>query len=433
MPIATFLLALLLFLSPASLVFSGPFTDGLIIGVVAVQVAMVAWRLSPGEAGFLAGVMWPFVLVAVIPALWMILQTLPLGGVGLADSIWRSAAEALGRPIAGSISVDPGATLLALAHYGSTLAVALVAAALAVDRYRAGRILFMLAATTTLVALFLLASKLDAIPILANRTHVLATDNRAAECAGLGVIITAAAVFLVFERSSANQVQPSIWYALAIAACLAAFALCSAAMMTNAENPTRFAVLCGIATLAAAILIRRFGLGPWPVIAIVATALVGVVAAIAPQPDNQKVGLLLQFATRAPDPMIALAHSILADNKWGGAGAGTFAAVIPIHRTIDELQTGVMPPTAVAAIAIELGRSFLFLSLIAALVFVAALLRSATRRGRDAIFSMAGASCVVTTMLFAFESAAMFSAPVSIIVAAIVGVAIAQSKSRSVR
>src|ERR1039457_7031370 len=142
------------------LVFDGPIIHGLIIAVMAVSVAIVALRIRPGEAGFLSSVIRPMAIIAAIPALWMLFQVLPLKNVGLANPIWETAAAALERPLAGSISIDPGATLISLARYLSAVAIAFVAAAVAVDRRRAAWVLFALTAATTIIALMVLAAGL---------------------------------------------------------------------------------------------------------------------------------------------------------------------------------------------------------------------------------------------------------------------------------
>jgi hypothetical protein len=77
-----------------------------------------------------------------------------------------------------------------------------------------------------------------------------------------------------------------------------------------------------------------------------------------------------------------------------------------------------------------MGRPFLWVILLAAIALVVMLLRGALLRRRDSFYSTAGASCLVAGMLLAFGNAALFSTPVLIIVAVIVGIAIAQSKSR---
>ena len=63
---------------------------------------------------------------------------------------------ALGRPVAGGIKVDPGASVIALGQYLSVIAVAFLSAAVAVDRQRAEWILFTLTAAVTAITLVML-------------------------------------------------------------------------------------------------------------------------------------------------------------------------------------------------------------------------------------------------------------------------------------
>ena len=107
---APLFLILLIVVTPITLLFDGPIVHGLIIAAAAVSVAIVALRIRPGEIGFLSTVIRRTIIVAAIFTLWMLIQVLPLKIVGLANPIWESAATALGRPSAGSIRIDPGAT-----------------------------------------------------------------------------------------------------------------------------------------------------------------------------------------------------------------------------------------------------------------------------------------------------------------------------------
>ena len=92
--------------------------------------------------------------VAAVPALWVLIQVLPLGAI--AHPIWTSLETALGRPVTGSISIDPGASVIALGQYLSLAAIGFVSAAVAVDRHRAEWILFALTGATAAIALILL-------------------------------------------------------------------------------------------------------------------------------------------------------------------------------------------------------------------------------------------------------------------------------------
>lgn len=429
---APVLLYLLIITTPVSLIFDGPISYGLITAVAAISVAVVALRIRRGETEFLLSVIKPVSLVAAIPALWMVMQVLPLGFLGIAHPIWQSAATTLELPIAGSISIDPGATIIALTRYLSMAAIALVAATVAIDRYRAGWILSALTVATTLIAVMLLATSGGIVTLPGNGT--LPINSAATDCAALGIIIAVAAVLHTFERghAMADLGGSVIWLRLTFAACLIAYAICCLALILGTTGQAYFAVGCGIAVLAAALIVRYFGLGPWGISAVVSVALVVVIATVLFQSGGKNSDLMLSFATGA-SAQIALTQRILADTPWAGTGAGTFAAVLSIYRSIDELGTGVMAPAAMPAIAVEMGRPFLWIIVLAATGFAISLLRGAARRRRDLFYSIAGASSVVTITLLGFGNAGLLSAPVGVIMAAIVGLAVAQSKSRAIR
>ena len=430
---APLILILLIIATPVIVIFDGPITHGLITLVVALSVAIIALRIRTGEAGFLSSVFSAAAIVSAIPALWMLVQILPLKAVGLANPIWESATVALGRLPGGSISIDPGATLIALVQYLSMVAVALVAAAVAIDRHRAQGLLFVLTASATLIALMFLATSLG-IFTFPNSAQVTAIGNVATVCAVLGVILGSTGVFHTVERwqARANRREPAVWVRLIFAGYFGAIALCFLALTTTATSQTYFALLCGIATLIIVIAIRHFHLGPWGYAAIVAIASVVAIAVVTFQPAVQTLGLMLAFTSQAPRPLVTLTQRILAETSWTGTGAGTFAALLPIYRDLNEMATGTVAPNALAAIAIEMGRPFLMASLAAAIALIIIFLHGAVRRGRDLFYSTAGASCSVTITLLAFGNAALFNTAVTIIAAAVVGMALAQSKSRSV-
>ncbi len=65
----------------------------------------------------------------------MIAQTLPIGH--FAHPFWESAANALHHSVPGSITIDIGATILAISRLSLAVVVALLCAAIAIDRTRA--------------------------------------------------------------------------------------------------------------------------------------------------------------------------------------------------------------------------------------------------------------------------------------------------------
>ena len=394
MLLALFFLVFLIIGAPAILVFDGPIVHGLVTAVAAVLLALIGLRIRPGEAGFLAAIARPIAIAAAVPALWMVVQVLPLQTVGLANPIWESAAAAIGQPIAGSISIDRGATLVALVHYLSIAAIAFVAAAAAIDRHRAKWVLFALTAATTLIALMAIAAGFGNLIGLSKSANSFA-NIAVTDSAALGVSIAAAASLQSLELRKlqrADSNETTNWYALTCLACLAAIAICLWVVIMRATGQTYFAVACGIATLVVSILIRGFRFGPWGISAIISVVAVSTIAIAAFQPGNRSTGLTLAFATHASPPLIAVTQRILTETSLTGTGAGTFAAVLPIYRDVDELTAGPRAPTAASAVAVEMGQPFLWAGLAAAVVLVVILLRGAIQRGRDSFYSAAGAS-----------------------------------------
>ena len=429
---ATQLLTLLILTTPIGIIFDGPIIHDLVTAVAAISLAIVSVRMRPGEAGFLSAVIWPLAVVASGPALWMLIQVLPLQMIGLANPIWESAATALGRPLAGSISIDPGATFISFIRYVSVATIVFVAAAVAVDRRRAEWLLLVLVAATTGIALMSLVAYVGDFTFLSNRSSGLA-GKAATDCAGLGVILAGAGALHMFEygkRERPDKAGLAGWYLPTLVACLVALVICFLALILGATSQAYFAFACGLATLAAVVTIRHFSLGPWGIAAITSITLFIAIAVVLLQWSDQSVNLTLKFATHASPPLTAVTQRILSETSWVGTGAGTFAAVLPIYQGIDELSIGHTAPTAAAGLAVEMGQPFLGAIMLTAIVLVVALSRGALRRVRDCFYSTAGASCIVVITILTFSNAALFRMPVLTITAVVTGLAIAQSRSR---
>jgi hypothetical protein len=67
------------------------------------------------------------------------------------------------------------------------------------------------------------------------------------------------------------------------------------------------------------------------------------------------------------------------------------------------------------------------------LVATAVLLRGALKRGRASIYPSLGAACLIAMLLRGFADANIFAPAVSIIAAATIGLALAQSSGRTGR
>jgi len=431
---APHLLVVLILALPAVVILDGPIVQGVVTATAAALTAIVGFRIRPGEAGYLWSVVRPVAMVAVLPALWMLVQVIPLGAIGLDHPIWKTAAAALGHPLAGSISIDPGATLIAFICYLSMSAIAFAAAAVGVDRHRAETILYALIAALTSIGVLIVTGGLGSFILLSGARDDV-TRLAASDSATLGIIFATAGALHALERGNfraQDHGKSAASFQLAFLACAGAAIICVIAMFVSAPRQTYFAAACGIASLAIAILIRRFRLGPWGYAAIVSLAIFIAFTAVALQPRERVADIAVAFAATAPDSLISVTRHILADIAWAGNGAGTFATIFPIYRDLSGLTLAPLSPSGVATIAVEMGRPFLWGLFIAMVAIVIALIGGASRRGRDSAYSAVAASCAVTVTVLAFGNSGVLTIPLLLIASVAIGVGVAQIKSRSI-
>ncbi len=64
---------------------------------------------------------------------------------------------------------------------------------------------------------------------------------------------------------------------------------------------------------------------------------------------------------------------------------------------------------------------------------VVILLRAALRRGRDSFYPAAGAGCLIALLLLSFMNAGILGTATALIAAAVLSLALAQSKSRTIQ
>jgi hypothetical protein len=401
------------------LLWDGPIMQGLIAGIVAVALAITAQTLRAGETEFLVSIFRPLAKVAAVPALWVLVQLLPLRL--LAHPIWKSAETALGHPVVGTISVDPGASVIVLAQYLSVIAVAFLSAAVAVDRQRAEWILFALTAAAAAVALMIMT-----------RSAALAREQ-AIDSVGMGTIIASAACIRTIERYETRRSSPErsvpvlLW---TFVACSAALAICCAVVVFYASREILIATTYGIFAFACISFIRRFALGAIGITAIVAPALATAIFVLAYSAERG-ASVPLAFAGGSDPLLVALSERVLYDAPLVGTGAGTFAALAPIYRQIDDPPLGSTAATAAATFAIELGKPMFWLITVATAGSSFILLRASLQRGRDSFYPAMGGSCLFTLLLLSFNNAGLFGIESSLMAAAVIGLAITQRKSRT--
>jgi hypothetical protein len=424
------ILVTLICASPAILLWDGLIMQGLVAGIVGVALAITARVLRPDEIEFLVSVVRPPAVVAAVPVLWVLVQVLPLRV--LAHPIWSNAETALGHPVTGTISVDPGASVIALGQYLSVVGIVFLSAAVAVDRQRAEWILFALTAAVVAIALITRAHEL----FLPEVWFPAFARAQAIDCVSMGTIIAATACIRTIERYETRRSSPQrsvpvlLW---SFVACSGALTICGAVELLGATREILIATAYGIFALISLSIIRRLALGAIGTAAIAAPALGAAIFLLAYHPAERGTSVPLAF-TGASDPsLIALSERVLQDAPLVGTGAGTFAALAPIYRQIDDPPPGSTAATAAAVFAIELGKPMLWLIAVATAGSIFILLRASLQRGRDSYYPAMAGSCLITLLLLAFNNAGLFGTAGSLIAAAAIGLGIAQSKSRSAK
>jgi hypothetical protein len=416
----------LLSLCPAIVAVDGPFLPCLIPFMLAAGLILVSANLAPGEAQHLSNVVSrPLVLVAAFPAVLMILQILPIPF--LANPVWTSVSPGFRHGIAGSISIDVGATALALVRYLSAVGVILLAAAVATNRERAESVLFGVTGATVLISFASLLHDLFGFDVITMR-------NEAFDCACLGVTLTAACALLVFERHETRRIntrQIRKKYFLSSVACLTGFIICASAIAVARSGSLIFAAGSGFLTFAAVAAIRRWALGR------LGAAAIGVTAAVI-------AAALVTVAASDPDPRFAfvkkdvasveLTQRILSDSPFFGTGAGSFSALLPIYQTKYQTNNSgsrdIAAVTSAAQFSIEMGKMMLWLAVLAASFAVFTLLRGAWRRGRDSFYAAAAGACLVTLMNLAFVNVGLSGSAIVLLSGTIFGLGLTQSKGR---
>lgn len=395
---------------PALLFFQSLFGPGIILIIAGLAVAFAAetspfWdrqRLQRHSTTVLSvGLASTFFL--------MLLQTLPLPDGRLVNPIWSMAAAAIGQQMKGSITIDTGATVLAICTLTGLVAVALLASLLGQHRRRAERLLSVLAGITTLVSIELIAS--TCWPPEASRLILPVAQGAAETISIFGFVLATAVLIHRYEtarppRSKRRKPKATVGvYLTASVACL----INLGAVACGGNPATLFASLFGAGVLLAVFAIRRGRLGRWGqggTAAMLALALVAFQMLMPGGAENEIIARMTE------------------DSRLFGAGAGAFTALAPIYGDTSMVSAAV--PTA-AKIAVEMGRPFLWLITLVAVTWAAIMMQASLIRGRDYVYPATAAGCMAALLLSAQTNGGSLAVASSIILSSVLGLAIAQS------
>jgi len=424
---AFIMLTSLIALLPALVMVDGILANGMVSAIVAVAMVTVVLALDTSKLNRFSRLLGPTAFIVLfIPCLWMLLQVLPIPTRSPANPVWVSASTALDQPFVGAISLDIGATLLSFGHYCAILAAAFVTATVTLNKQRAGSVLSLLTGIAALIATELIAYELGYLRF-PGYEH-LGWRAGAMNIAVIGFILSCATTIRAYEHLDRKRQRKSRMMARAAASITPLF-ICLSAILISADPVLFLATLFGAGIVIALLAIRRWRLGPLGQAGIAALAAITVFGFFAVVPAMIDADPTLALSTQGRTSSI---ERMLSEAKWAGSGAGSFEALLPIYRDTDEADSlGI--PTAAAAIAIEMGQPFLLACVIVVLIGASTLFRRALQRGRDYVYSSAGAGCIIALLISLFANDGILGLAASLMISVVCGLAFAQSKSASNR
>jgi len=428
--LSNLLLLLIVAASPVAMFAPGALAQQIIATIAALALLAVAVEAPPGLLRHLARLQRPWVASFACAAIYLTAQLLPIPVGAPAHPVWSGVAAALDPPPPGHVAIDLGATLSSLETLLAYFAVALTAAAVAIERARAERALIWVAGASTAAALLSAAGE----HLIPSHGDALAAALRWAPFAaasGLGLIVNLALIVHVAENNGALDEPPSPrrrWLQLTIPGL--GTAVCFGAVAAKAPLFVDAAVGLGVVAFLVVAFIRRLGLSFWPaaLTTIVAAAL--VIIPIAHGFAATTGDLLWRFASSADAADLAACERALADIGWFGGGAGASTELLSIYRDFGALSP-IYAPTTAADWAFGLGKPAV--AVIALWAFGASifLLWSALARGRDWIYAAAAGAAILTLEAEAFTDLSLATLVVGALAAALLGLGVGQSVSRS--
>jgi len=356
-------------------------------------------------------------VVVALPALWMLIQILPIP-FG-AHSLWVYANEALDQQALGHISIDLGATLQSLAYYLANITLIVVTLFVAKERKKAELILFVLACVSiaTTIALLLEKTGLVAWPD--------AGDGVRSAISALGILLCLANAAGAMERLQGRNGEDEGPVKFILLASGIALLFCIGGLAISATLNVGLVAALGVLVFGSIQVVRRADLANWATAVLVGTLFIAAAMITAWRYDaTRMVSPFLQFASAASADAVSVTTRLLSDAGPRGTGAGTFAALVPLYKDLGGSITSA--PSTAAAFAIELGWPMTLILIAIAAWTTVVLYLGALNRGRDSFYSALAAACVVILLGQTFCDASLLNSTVATIADAVIGLGLAQ-------
>ncbi|WP_439364459.1 hypothetical protein ACNJYD_32735 [Bradyrhizobium sp. DASA03005] len=397
-------------------------TFGAQLGTLAAALGLLAAAFSARKADYdhyVRATSWGrWILVAIPLCIAAQLAPLPLR---FAHPIWASAHEVIGGLSLGPITADIGLTVNALLLALAAISLLGVAILVVRNRIRAELVLFVLSGVAAISALMLDLHRLS--PALAATVpHDLTTS-----LAGLGLMLNLAVMQLAAERAETHH---SVVRSVAIGLCGLVGALVSAAAIFGLSGTnSAIAAAFGVVLILLILVIRRLDLSPLAASALSIAALAGAAIVLTFLFEKNSGPILLRLVPEMGAETTAAFERMLADTRWFGAGAGTFAAVGRIYQS--DASAVLTTPSAAISVFAGMGWVGLAVMIAVSLLALVRLFFGALQRGRDSFFPASAAACVLFALVQSFAGPGLLHPAAILCLSVIVGLGLSQSVSQS--
>ncbi|MBH5399952.1 hypothetical protein HZZ13_19475 [Bradyrhizobium sp. CNPSo 4010] len=397
-------------------------TFGAQLGTLAAALSLLAAASSTRKADYehyLRATSWGRWILIAIP-LCIAAQLVPFP-LRFAHPIWASAHEVIGGLSLGPITADIGLTVNALLLALAAIALLGVTILVVRNRGRAELVLFVLSGVTAISALMLDLHRLSPA-LVATVPHELTTS-----LAGLGLMLNLAVMQLAAERAETHH---SLLRSVAIGLCGLVGALVSAvAIFGLSGTNSAIAAAFGVVLTLLILVIRRLDLSPLAASALSVAALAGVAIVLTFLFEKSSGPILLRLVPEMGAETKAALERMLADTRWFGAGAGTFAAVGRIYQS--DAGAVLTAPSGATAVFAGMGWVGLVAMIAVSLLALLRLFFGALQRGRDSFFPASAAACILFALVQSFAGPGLLHPAAILCLAVIVGLGLSQSVSQS--
>jgi hypothetical protein len=412
-----------------------------LLGAAYVQILLNGARAPSFKIWQVGAILLP----AILALGWAAFQTLPIAQ--FVNPLWPMASQALGKPLAGSISLDPHESLTGVVRLASYLLIFWLALELGRERAFADRFLRWITYAGMAYAAYGLANHMMGIerilwvPKTAYEgflTSTFVNRNSYATYAVLG-LLASTTLFIQALRSSDPKRRSLRRRIVAFIERLtgrAALPFLAGATLTLALLLTgsRMGALCGVAGLAvllgaaaiARVIPRRQTL---IMLALLCTGFLAVLAFHGGVFVDRLNAKTLATDTDARADLYALTLHAIGDNPVLGTGLGTFPDVFALYRDdrFDTLGPIGKAHNSYLGNALELGVPAAILLLGSLAVMVETVAVGLFRRKRGKLFPVLGLAALTAVALHSLADFSLEIPAVSVTFAAMMGVCCAQS------